>query len=244
MKFVLILFLDELFGVTNNKQSVRKIRFVDEKIVSEEYDGLTFDVIKKHARDGEVEYQKINLLCRLSRTIGQIRKRCMDIIEDRGKGSRSQNNNIATRAEKVAAVIQEKKKVSRIREENQKKTEEKKLEEVKDHLRENYTEGTTLPKFMVEEGSWPGNVVVSKEGIGDSFCVKINTKSQFYKTIYEPIKKHENVLLKDALDLLLVSLMQAEDDYVNDEIVDYLEGYREKWGAQLNQTLKMLQTEA
>ena len=232
--------LDELFGVTNNKQNVRGI----EKLDKEERDLYDEEAIK-------TDY-KLKLRDVLSENISAL-------IKDAGKEIANMAPKDITESDvdwstpglddsKDASEVlkPEKGKKTRTKIDSEGKSEEEIHKERIEILKAN---DPTLKPHELEEiaeilkqlevglsfGSWPGSQFMTLKGAGDTALCQINRSHPFYNDLYLKVAKENNSQESQALHLLFLAYIRAENELYNDQNI--LEELREKWGSHLRKFL-------
>lgn len=233
--------LDELFGVANNKQSVRGARYFNEK-----------DFEKEHGEHWEDELKddlKLNFRYQLSKAFDSNRSTMMDIINKRGEGSKSGSAKVSSKASKVAnEVLEESKENTKSQIESSNKTQEEKTQEWFDKLKVDepglspeelkaIADEKSHSKIEIEFGHWPGEQFFSIETYGETPVVTINKRHPFYTELYEPLSK-EDAPLTDAIDLMMMAYARTEEELYS--YSDELEKIRSRWGGHMQDFLKAL----
>jgi len=236
--------LDDLFGVTNNKQSVRGMKKLDEKEFKEEHG--------EHWEDEFKHDLKLGLRHQLSKAFAKNHKTIMDIIKARNKGTRGGGNSIPKSTKVANEVLADSNKPTKTQIESAGKTEDEMTREWAEKLE---LEGTSLsPEELVklaeektgltidiEFSSWPGEQFFSIEARGATSVVIINKKHPFYTELYEPLSK-DDPKLTDAIDLMMMAYSRTEEELYSYE--DELEKIRSSWGGHLQDFLKALKKHA
>ncbi len=241
--------LDELFGVTNNKQSVRNIRYLDSKEFEKEH-GENIDKVIG-------EDNKLWLLYHLSKCFKGNNTKIMDTITHRHEGKRSNGGDAATSEEKSTKVANEQlidsKEKTKSFIEGEEKTDVEKRSEWSNSLEgenSNLTkeELTSLVdrkaqlKIYFEFGVWPGEQFFTIETRGETLIIVINKKHSFYTELYEPLNKETDSKFINAIELLLMAYARVEDELYSYE--DELQKIRSKWGNYVQKFLKAMKEEA
>lgn len=235
--------LDELFGVTNNKQSCRGFEYFDDKGFRTE-----------HPDDWEEELQaspRLQLMRTLTMHISKNLKEMMNTITSRGKGKGSgdSGDTAVDPSTKLAnALIKEVNPDSRSRKEGETKTEEEKLaewaeqarthEELSDAEVEEMAKEHVALEIAKEFSGWPGAQFFSTKTIGSTWTVILNQRHPFFVEMYEELLQAEDSRYIQALDLLLYAYAQMENELYGR--VDDLEEMRETWGRYVRAFLKRL----
>jgi len=233
--------LDELFGVANNKQSVRGARCFDEKEFKED-----------HGDDWETDLRddlQLNFRYMLSKAFHSNRSTMMKIINSRGEGTRSESSKATSKASKVAnEVLETSSEQTKSEIDSANKSEEEKTQEWLDKLasdKPNLTpeelkevaDERLHSKLEIEFGHWPGEQFFSIETYGETPVISINKKHPFYTDLYEPLSK-EDPSLTDAIDLMMMAYARTEEELYS--YSDELEKIRSRWGGHLQDFLKAL----
>lgn len=238
---------DELFGVTNNKQSVRGIHYLDLKQFKRDYDEE--DVEELLETD-----LKLNLRAELSRVFKAQHKKMWDVITKRGANTRSgDDDESVSKSEKVfnTALSGATTKTSSSQKganlsKNEKEREWEKRAAQKDptltdeEVKKVAQEKSKL-KIAKDFSSWPGNAFITVEPVGETCVCVINTKHPFYTELYEPLASKDESLVNE-LDILLMTYARAQDEMYDYQ--DEIEEHREKWGEHLKKVLKKLKEDA
>jgi len=231
--------LDEVFGVTNNKQNVRGIELLDK----EEEENYHEDLFKS-------DYKL------------QLRRILSQDIVDLQKGMMKEINNMAPKDEGTTANnwktpgLEASKKASELLKGDPAKTGTKIDAESKSDVeiqkeREAIIRSNdpSLSDVEIKEaaknleqldvfiafGNWPGSGFMTIKGAGETAVVQLNRDHPFYTDLYMKIANDENSPEAIAMNLLLLAYVRAENEMYNDK--DTLEEMREKWGAQLKKFL-------
>ena len=220
--------LDELFGVTNNKQSLRGIKYLDTSELEKEYG----DHLDEELR----EDPKLWLRFHLSKLFSGNYKHIWNTIEGRNKNKRKLDGggNIEDKSTKIASDEDKRQEWLNSLEGGQSGLSEEELTglaEQKAHL-----------KIDFDFGVWPGEQFFSIETRGETVVVVLNKKHSFYTELYEPLVEGEDSKLADAIDLLMMAYARTEDEMYSHE--EELEEIRSKWGRYVQKFLKALKEEA
>ena len=241
--------LDELFGVTNNKQSVRSISYVDMKELEDTYEDSLEEVLQDDKR--------LWLKVELSKHFANNNKSLMKDIEARGVGARSNSSKQEIMGDKSTKVaneqLQDVKTPTKASVEAKKKTEEQKLDEWKDRLEKadpkltddeiaEIAQHKAKLKIDKDFSTWPGEQFFTVETRGETTVISINKRHTFFTELYEPLLDHGDSKFVQALDLLMMAYAEAEAELYSH--ADELEQIRSKWGHYVQKFLKALKEEA
>lgn len=239
---------DEVFGVTNNKQAVRGVNYLDLKELKNDHDDWE-ELID--------EDPKLKLRVELSRVISQNLKQIEDLIKGRGKGTRSTEDGTdpqqsrATRIANQELVNNSKDTKSKIEGEN-KTSDEVRNEWTSRLLKSN----TTLTKedadriAETKEGmkvdksfdKWPGVQFFSVSTTGRTCTITINRSHPFYDQLYQPLQNAQDQKFMEALDLMLMAYARAQDELYH--LAGEVDEINEAWGMYVKKFLQHLAKDA
>lgn len=241
--------LDEVFGVTNNKQSVRGIDFLDVKSDKDSYGGQEgIDELRK-------EDLRFNLRYELSKVIQKNIQVLLGEIVSRGAGKKSGSNETTsldnsgviankelelnskpTRASQVGAAKPQEQKIAEWTEQilsgdsSLTQEEAKQIAETKLELK--------IDKSFAQ---WPGSLFFDPRITGSTSTLVINRKHDFFTQLYEPLAEEKEHKYSDALDLLLMAYVRATDELLGHEQI--IEDLNSKWGDYVTKFLRALKSE-
>ncbi|VWX37426.1 Histidine kinase-, DNA gyrase B-, and HSP90-like ATPase [Limnobacter sp. 130] len=241
--------LDELFGVTNNKQSVRGVDFFDLKNEADSFGGaLAIDELRK-------DDLKFNLRYELSKIIQGNLSALMNEITSRGAGKKAVNSELSLDKSGTIAnqQLQAVNKPTRASEEGKTKPQEQKLAEWTELLLGGDSSLSTNEARMLAEtkvdlkidksfDQWPGSLFIDPRVTGSTSTLVINRKHDFFTQLYEPLTKDQEHKYSDALDLMLMAYVRAIDEMLGHE--ETIEILNTKWGDYVTKFLKALKTDA
>lgn len=241
--------LDELFGVTNNKQSVRGVHYIDYSEFRKEHPEDYEEILKNDL--------KIKLRIGLSRIFSQNHRQLMDIIKSRGAGKQGGTPKEKAATDKSTIIANkelfDKTIPTRSKEEGEHKSQEEKIMEWKERL---LSADTSLNEKDADEVApekinliiekdfkeWPGAQFISVETTGSTCVLVINRKHPFFTDLYEPLLESGDDKHIEALDLTLMAYARMEDELYSR--VDDLDEIRDIWGRYLKNFLISLKREA
>lgn len=240
--------LDEVFGVTNNKQSVRGVNYLDLKEFKEDHPEDWEDMIE--------DDPKLYVRRELSKIISNNVAKLSSTIKSRGAGTRKGAHGQG-QLDKAALIANEELSKSRAATKSAKegalKDDEQKTDEWTQRLLES---NTSLDSEAAEEvakeklglvveksfGDWPGDDFFSVETVGSTCTLVINRKHPFFKEMYEPFLKMEDHRYVDALDLTLMAYARTQDELY--DRIDDLESINSAWGGHVKSFLRKLGKDA
>ncbi len=222
--------LDEVFGITNDKQTVRPIEDLWRLLAAEGIDAALGreQTYQRTMRKEEKEKQRIADARRAERqTRAETAAARADSVV--GQGPKVSEHVKGQVRKEFDAEAKKKAKVDQISLENARRALEDEAKR-RPYIIDFYDENRG-PFFKPE---W---------NVGTQVAVKINRQHPFFQALYAPLLKLENAdEAKQALDLLLIALARAELDVTNEEAALWYEAQRErKWSPFLADAYKLLQ---
>lgn len=228
--------LDELFGVTNNKQEVRAIRKLDP------------DMLEVMAEEAEHGDHKAYLILQLNKILNDHIHAMMKIITGRRVGARKKKSKAGTLAEKINdEVIKDSNKTESSIRANSLTQEEKIHERVKllladdstlsnDDAREEAIE-TLDYRVDIMTDDWPGELFLDRRPIANASVGIINRNTKFYEKFWRYLEDHDDKKGYEALEVIMMALVRAEDELVTQYDTKIFERFRQKWGSWIEQLI-------
>lgn len=222
--------LDEVFGVTNDKQFIKNIVKLDDSTADEYYEGADSD----HSVNGNI---KINDL--IKPLITSLRKIVKSSPVNRG----GQNRNTVITEERVNVRVSQDTTDRSSEQIAQEKTREEKIEQLAQVLMENDpTLEETNAIARAEERidrivdfqlrDWPGSMFLERGYMANGVHAELNIRSHFYRHFYEYLENMEDSKPVEAVKIILMAYIRTEDELSvrydpDDEIFP---SFRERWG--------------
>jgi len=235
--------LDEVFGVSNNKQGVKNMNALNKNQKKDL--GLTDEEIS----DSPKLYLRQEITKRFEKFKGDYKER----LSLTTKGSRDKGNRSKTIFDKVVKgrkIITNSKIIGSNKTDGQKTIDWRKIIEEKAKAAgqnltqkeiDNIINANKSLEVSVQEGSWEGNQFFTIEVVGSTAVVKINVNHPFYEMMYQPLQEADDKKNAEILDLLLMSWTRLEDELIVTDIEpDAFAKIRDRWGQHLTDTLKQL----
>lgn len=240
---------DEVFGVTNNKQAVRGVNYINLKEFKDE-----------HPDDWEhmlEEDPKLRLRAELSKILQNNIRQINEIIVSRGKGARGDNPLDRASMDKSAKIANEElskeSKKTKSMSDGEFKSKDEKIDEwtkalinSDESLSEEEAKQVAESKIslLVEKSfsSWPGSQFFTVETTGSTCNLVINRKHPFFLSMYEPLLEAGDHKYIDALDLTMMAYARTQDELY--DRIDQIEEINNLWGQHLRNFLKKLSTDA
>ncbi|MBU2934524.1 MULTISPECIES: ATP-binding protein [Pacificibacter] len=241
--------LDELFGVTNNKQAVRDIDYIEREEVEQLHEGLNED-------DEDFDH-KIALRGELGKNFKNARKGMMARISglkpEKGSTVVGRKTDPATQSAELAGQnfkndpTKTKTKVEKDTvpdEEQDAKLKDMLIQEHGNDLSDDelnrIVEEIKLTGVTIIEKAWPGNQFYTIERPGEIMTIALNAQHPFQAELYDKICKGTDTQEALAMNLFLIAAARAEDELWDDKSQEILEEFREKWGGWIKKLLTQL----
>ncbi len=241
--------LDELFGVTNNKQAVRDVGYIEREEVEELHEGLSED---------DIDFDhKLALRAELGKRFKSAHKamkaRISSLAPESGRSVSGRRTDPAAQSAELAGQNFKKDPAkTKTKIEKDAVPAEEQDTKLKDMLVQEH--GNDVPEDeldrMVEEikatgvtiteKSWPGNQFYTIERPGDIMTIALNARHPFQAELYDKICKGPDTQEALAMNLFLLAAARAEDELWDDRSQETLEEFREKWGGWIKKLLTQL----
>jgi hypothetical protein len=238
--------LDELFGVTNNKQAVRGVNYLgDEELADYDDDFIQSDLSLKFRK---ALSQRISVLIR------QLRKEVKnnaatgwtDEIDDKEP---TVNLPASEESETATEALGGSKDKTKTKTEAAGKSEKEKDAEIEAIIKasnpnlskkalKSAVEAFKKLDLAISYKTWPGEQFMTIEGVAETCVAVINRQHAFYEVLYEEVCGGKDTTTAQAMNLLLMAYARAEDEMYND--AEVLEKFRSKWGGWVSTFLKRL----
>jgi hypothetical protein len=235
--------LDEIFGVSNNKQGVKNMNALNASQKKE------FGISEEEIKDSPKLYLRQEITKRFIKFKNDYKKK-QNLATD---GSRDKGNRSKTIFDKVVKgrkIITNSKIIGSNKTDGQKTIDWRKIIEEKAKAAgqnltqkeiDNIINANKSLEVSVQEGSWEGNQFFTIEVVGSTAVVKINVNHPFYEMMYQPLQEADDKKNAEILDLLLMSWTRLEDELIVKDIEpDAFAKIRDRWGQHLTDTLKQL----
>ena len=234
--------LDELFGVTNNKQAVRGINYLDLKEFKEEHPEDYKDILEHNL--------KTKLREQLSRVFKQNHVKISDVIKSRRPRAKKVEDKIQDVSTKIANealkgnLVETKSSL-----EGQNKSDADRTQEWIDRIKSSDSTiddetAAEIAKIKINSfiekdfDSWPGTQFFTVEPTGNTSVLVINKKHPFYQDMYEKLESLEDPHAIETLDLMLMAYARMQDELYSR--MDDLDEISDKWGSHLKKFLLKL----
>lgn len=242
--------LDEIFGVTNNKQSVRDIDYIDRDDAKEILGDLTV---------GDTDYDhKIALRSDISLLFKTAHKsmiaRIKGLAPETGRTPSTRKIDPASQSAVIAGENFKKDHAkTKTSQTKDSVTPEQQDEQLKDILILEYGDlaenelGEMIDEIKssgvtIAHKEWPGNQFYTIERPGNVMIITLNTRHPFQAELYEKICKGSDTQEALAMNLFLMAAARAEDELYDDKSQEVLEEFKEKWGSWIKKLLTQLRS--
>ena len=233
--------LDEIFGVSNDKQGVRNIGPITPATRKE--DGITEDDVENTPN--------LKLRVEITQRFDHFKNTYKSKLKKKSEGTRKEKKRSETIADRIF-------KTRNVVTRSQILAETKTKEQIDDEIKKRYqriAENEGRPPLTEEQlnrlieknrkllvsvdfNSWLGSEFFSTEVSGPTAVVNINTEHNFYTKLYESLSKELDSTNVEIVDLMLMALARAEDELAASSVdIKTFVLIKEKWGQILTELL-------
>jgi len=239
--------LDELFGVTNNKQQIRGFQKLDHR-----FDNDLIATLKEAAEDEDSGgHYKAQLMLDLHHNLDEKIKAMMAIIVKRKESSKTVGTKVVP--EPVIDEVNEdigsddtetsSETAAETKSDEDKLTERVQLlletrPDLDDDQRERLAKETINYKVDLSKDSWPGSTFLDIKLIANAAVGVINTRSDYYKKFWQHLEDSDDSLGLAALEIFTMAYVRTEDEFRRKHDPEIFEEFRSRWGHWVNQLLK------
>jgi len=220
--------LDELFGVTNNKQSVRNITKLDE------------DQRRAYNEEGEAR-SKEKVLLQIDMILTEKIDQMMMIIRSRRVGTRTEKKESNPVADKVNEDIVKNPTPTISEKDNKNKTDQEKLSErinlliaddtsLTEEDAKEIAESTIAYKIDLSTAGWPGNLFLDRRSVANASVGIVNRDTEFFSQFWDYLETQNDRKGFEALEILLMAYIRAEDELCLKYDRKTFSDFRNKWG--------------
>jgi len=228
--------LDELFGVTNNKQEIRAIKKLDPEYI---------DALMESSDDGD---HKSYLLLEINRIVSDHIKGMMKIITGRREGQRKRKTSVGTLIDKVNEDVSKDHSPTESLVHSKELSDEEKISErvslllsddstlSEDDARDE-AKKTLEYRVDITTDEWPGDLFLDRRPVANASVGIINRNTQFYEKFWRYLEDQDDKKGYEALEVLMMALIRAEDELAMQCDKKTFERFRSKWGAWVEQLI-------
>ncbi len=228
--------LDELFGVTNNKQEVRAIT---------KYDDEMLEILSDESEHGD---RRAFLLLQINKLLSEHIKEMMKIITGRREGERKRKTSAGTLIDKVNQEVSKDTSRTESDDHRQETSEEEKIiERVKLLLEDDASlseedaleeaEKTLDYRVDITTAEWPGDLFLDRKPVANASVGIVNRNTQFYEVFWRYLEDLDDRKGYEALEVLMMALIRAEDELSVQYDKRTFERFRQKWGSWVEQLI-------
>jgi len=240
--------LDELFGVTNNKQQIRGFRYLDKNL-----DGDLLASLRESAEEKDSsEYYKARLFLELNHNLSEKISSMMTVItnrhsgkQDKGKKSsdpdpleKNINEDLSRDISETVSETEAAKKTTDEKLEERQKFLLEKRPELDDDQRRKLAQETVDYKVDISKGDWPGNTFLDIKMVANAAVGVVNTKSSYYEKFWRRLEDADDNLGINALEVFTMAYVRTEDELRRTHDHELFEQLRDRWGYWVSTLLK------
>ena len=240
--------LDELFGVTNNKQQIRGIRRLDPKYDTEILESL-YDISNEEENDGRF---KAKLQLELSKHLDLKIEKMMAQIVQRNVGGRTslrvtggkdpvvENVNTDVKLDSTQTDSRERAKIKSDEEKIKERVQlihdtRKDLSEEQQSALARQTLDYTID---IIKGEWPGNMFLDVQMIANAAVGVVNTRSPYYQKFWGFLEDADDDQAINALKVFIMAYIRTEDELRVKRVQQEFEEFRDRWGYWVSHFMK------
>jgi len=233
--------LDEVFGVSNNKQGVRNMGPINPETQEEE--GITKEDFNSNPN--------LKLRLEITKRFMHFRRNYMSQLDKKAEGSRAGKKRSPTIADRI---FKRRNVMTRTRILAKTKTQKQLDQEIKDKYKKvAEAEGRTLTEKQLDKlveqnkklevnidfNSWFGSEFFSTEVKSTTAFLNINQEHKFYKKLYQSLADQLDKTNVEIVDLMLMAFTRAEDELAGANVdIKTFVLIKEKWGQILTELLE------
>ncbi|MGS4983288.1 Histidine kinase-, DNA gyrase B-, and HSP90-like ATPase [Aliiroseovarius sediminilitoris] len=239
--------LDELFGVTNNKQHIRGFKKLDPK-----HDAEQIEALNEAAEDPENSgHYKSSLHLELNRNLTVKINAMLDVIKTRKEGSSADPSKAKPDpvSEKVNKDVAEDHTETSSDKEAETKSEQEKLAERTKYVLETrpelseedaqaFAKATIDYKVDLNKGSWPGTMFLDLQFVANAAVGVINTRSPYYEKLWQHVEDSGDDRALSALEVYTMAYVRTEDEFRKTLDGETFEKFRDRWGYWVSKLLE------
>ena len=221
--------LDELFGVTNNKQEVRSIKKLDPDML---------EVLNDSSHEGD---HKAYLLVQINKILSEHIKEMMKIITGRREGSRKKKTATGSLVDRVNIDVQKDKSPTESAKHSETLTEDEKIKErikllldddssMDENDAREVAEQTIDYRVDITTAEWPGDLFLDRRPVANASVGIVNRNTQFYEKFWRYLEDLEDKKGYEALEVLMMALIRAEDELAVQYDKKIFDRFRQQWG--------------
>lgn len=232
--------LDEIFGVSNNKQGVRNLGPVTPEVKEDE--GITQEDIDNDPN--------LKIRVEITKRFKLLRSQYMAQLDKKAEGTRSNDKRSPTIADRI---FKKREVITRSKILGETKTPAQIEQEIKDkYIKIAESEGRALTpeqlnklveqnkklEINIDFNTWLGSEFFSTEVNGKTAFLNINQDHKFYTKLYQSLADQLDKTNVEIVDLMLMAFTRAEDELAASSVdIKTFVIIKEKWGQILTELL-------
>jgi len=240
--------LDELFGVTNNKQQIRGFRRLDKR-----FDADLIASLDESSKDEDSSgHFKAKLFLELNHNLEDKISSMMSVITNRhagSKGGKSKPTDPDPIVDTVNDDVSSDTTETSSDTESSGKTEAEKLQEriellldtrpeLDDDDRKRLAKDTLDYKVDLSKADWAGNTFLDIKTVASAAVGVINTRSPYYKKFWRHIEDADDSMGINALEIFTMAYVRTEDELGRTYDKEMFEELRNRWGYWVSKLMK------
>lgn len=228
--------LDELFGVTNNKQEIRAIKKLDPELL---------DILNEESEHGD---KKAYLLIQVNKILTDHIKSMMTVITGRKEGSRKRKTSVGSLIDKVNEDVSKDNTATESDKHRESISKEDKINErvrllladdssLSEAEAKDEAEKTLDYRVDITTDEWPGELFLDRRPVANASVGIVNRNTQFYEKFWRYLEGLDDKKGYEALEVLMMALIRAEDELSVQYDPKTFERFRQKWGSWVEQLI-------
>jgi hypothetical protein len=233
--------LDEIFGVTNNKQHVRNVKFLTDSRRND-----LIEIIDLNNKD--FDHYKAKALIDIDKQIERLVKDLMRVVKTRGEGRRTPKDSKVDTTSQVNSEVKKDLTPTKSDVEAEKKSDEDKKrnlvelfknsdQSLSDKQVEDLASITMDHKVDLSLDSWPGKLFLDIQFPANGAVGVLNREHNFYDVFWDHLSSADDPKGHQALKIMLMAYVRAEDETSRRHSGPYYEDLRDSWGKWCDQLL-------
>ena len=233
--------LDEIFGVSADKQHIQNIFPISPRTPSSYHDSASESLSVKF----NIELNDI-----LKETISTLRK-----FVGKTTGTRRNNpgQDTTTIEKKADSIVKRDKTLTKSAEIQKEKSDEEKLDDLKTlyegmhpDIGEDELEELAISSLdsVIEfaKDDWAGTTFLDHKPIGKGSAAIVNIRHKFYKNFFETLENMDDDVGENAVKLLMMAYIRTEDELSqkHDPEGELFDEFRDRWGHWVNELLPLV----
>ena len=233
--------LDEVFGVTNNKQSIRGFEKVDDDLREH---------LAETAKDQDSAGRfRAKMQLDLSTNLTDQIKTMMSVITARGskkqentatldKVNKGVNKKIIKDNTPTSSEVEAQGKSDAVKKRENLDLLSKKYPGASPEDLERLSAETIDDRVSLDKSSWPGNTFLDIQTVANAAVGKINTQHEFYDKFWKKLEDNADPMGLNALEVSMLAFVRTEDEFRKEHSPKIFNSFRDRWGYWVNQLME------